>query len=370
MRIGVNALYLIPGGVGGTEIFLRNLLDALSRIDRVNQYVIYTNSGTGKELVPNAPNFRQSRQRVNATLRPARILWEQTVLPFSVAADKLDVLLNGGFTAPVLAACPQVTFIHDMQYKRHPEYFRRVDLLFWNLLVGAAIRRSSRLVTISESARADIREFFQLDAAVAPLGVEQRFFDIASDRKTQNPEPLILCVSTLHPHKNIELLLRAYAKFRNKYPDIKLVLAGMRGFHARPVELLIEALSLSDHVTITGWIPREDIYKLYTHASAFVFPSLFEGFGIPLVEAMAAGIPSICANLEPMKSNAGGAALTFEPASVDELANCLLRVTSDAQLRAHLCSAGQAQAQQFRWERTAAVTLHEVTEAMRLARLY
>ena len=367
MRIGVNALYLIPGGVGGTEIFLRNLLDALSRIDRVNQYVIYTNSGTGKELVPNAPNFRQSRQRVNATLRPARILWEQTVLPFSVAADKLDVLLNGGFTAPVLAACPQVTFIHDMQYKRHPEYFRRIDLLFWNLLVGAAIRRSKRLVTISESARADIREYFQLDAAVAPLGVEQRFFDLATERKNQEPEPLILCVSTLHPHKNIELLLRAYSAFRNKYPSMKLVLAGMRGFHAKPVERLIESLTLSDHVTITGWIPREEIYELYSRASTLVFPSLFEGFGIPLVEAMAAGIPSICANLEPMKSNAAGAALTFEPTNVDDLTNALLRITSDAELRKELCAAGQAQAQHFRWERTAAITLHELTEAARLA---
>ena len=367
MRIGVNALYLIPGGVGGTEIFLRNLLAALSRIDSVNQYVVYTNSGTGNDLIPNAPNFRQSNQRVNASIRPARILWEQAVLPFSVRADGLEVLLNCGFTAPIFAACPQVTFIHDMQYKRHPEYFRRIDLLFWNLLVGAAIRRSSRLVTISQSARADIREFFQLDAAVAPLGVEQRFFDIAAERKTHHPEPFILCVSTLHPHKNIELLLRAYAAFRQKYPDIKLVLAGMRGFQARPVEQLIATLSLSDHVTITGWIPREDIYKLYTRASTFVFPSLFEGFGIPLVEAMAAGIPSICANLEPMKSNAGAAALTFEAASVDELANCLLRVTSDEELRAHLSSAGQAQAQQFRWERTAAITLHELTEAARVA---
>ena len=200
--------------------------------------------------------------------------------------------------------------------------------------------------------------------------MEQRFFDIATERRTKQPEPFVLCVSTLHPHKNIELLLRAYAKFRDKYPNIKLVLAGMRGFQARPVERLIETLSLSEHVTITGWIPREEIYQLYARASTFVFPSLFEGFGIPLVEALAAGIPSICANLEPMKSNAGGAALTFEPASVDELANCLLRVTGDAQLQAQLCSKGQAQAQQFRWERTAAVTLHELTEAARLASIY
>src|SRR5216683_2207097 len=113
LRIGVNALYLIPGGVGGTEIYLRNLLNALAAIDAVNQYVVFTNRETGADLVPKQANFR-----------PGRILWEQFVLPFAIAKQRIDVLFNPGFTAPIVCGAPMVTVFHDLQHKRHPEYFR------------------------------------------------------------------------------------------------------------------------------------------------------------------------------------------------------------------------------------------------------
>ena len=128
MRIGINALYLIPGGVGGTEIFLRNLLLAISVADRKNQYFNFTNRETGQDLVPRAKNFREVKQNVAATNRPARIIWEQTLLPWSARKLKIDVMLNAGFTAPYFCHCPQATFIHDLQYKRHPEFFKPIDL--------------------------------------------------------------------------------------------------------------------------------------------------------------------------------------------------------------------------------------------------
>ena len=363
MRIGVNALYLVPGEVGGTEIYLRNLLIALAKIDTSNEYLIIVNAGTDAEIVPATPNFQLLRYSVNAAFRPARIVWEQAVLPFTASRYKLDVLFNPGFTAPLLVGCPQVTTIHDLQYKRHPEFFKPIDLLFWRILVWAAIQKSKLLLTPSESARKDIRAFFQKDAITTPLGVEQRFLDIALERKDQQTEPYLLCVSTLHPHKNIELLLRAFAQYRTIHSEISLVLAGMRGFHTKPIERLVAELNLTQSVTITGWIPRDQLYELYRNARAFVFPSMFEGFGIPLVEAMAAGIPSICANVEPMISNASGAALTFDPASVEALTDCLLRITEDESLRAELSAAGILRASQFRWELTAALTLKALTEA-------
>src|SRR5262249_51226338 len=126
-RIGVNALYLIPGGVGGTEIYLRELLKALAQIDTFNEYFVFTNLETGAALIPRQANFRGKQQAVRASFRPARIAWEQTVLPLEAARYRLDVLLNPGFTAPVLAPCSQVTVFHDMQHKRHPEYFRWFD---------------------------------------------------------------------------------------------------------------------------------------------------------------------------------------------------------------------------------------------------
>ena len=135
LHIGVNALYLIPGGVGGTEIYLRHLLEALAEIDAKNRYFIFTNRETGTDLTPARSNFRALRQAVRAAFRPARILWEQTVLPVVVAAHGIDVLLNPGFTAPLICGCPQVTVFHDLQHKRHPEHFRWFDLPVWRFLL-------------------------------------------------------------------------------------------------------------------------------------------------------------------------------------------------------------------------------------------
>src|SRR5262249_59777417 len=128
MRIGINALYLIPGGVGGTEIYLRSLLPALADLDARNEYFVFTNQETGPDLVPKRANFTHVPQQVRARSRPARILWEQVALPFSASRLRLDAILNPGFTAPLLSGCPQVTVFHDLQHKRHPEYFRWFDL--------------------------------------------------------------------------------------------------------------------------------------------------------------------------------------------------------------------------------------------------
>src|SRR5712671_2458639 len=114
LRIGVNALYLIPGGVGGTEIYLRNLLQALAEIDRENEYFVFTNRETGADLVPNAPNFTHVPQQVNAAFRPARLIWEQTALPLAARRLKLDRLFNAGFTAPIVGPCPSITVFHDL----------------------------------------------------------------------------------------------------------------------------------------------------------------------------------------------------------------------------------------------------------------
>ena len=156
IRIGVNALYLIPGGVGGTEIYLRNLLNALAGIDSENQYIVFTNRETGSGLVPDRPNFLHAPQSVRASFRPARILWEQLVLPFAARRHQLNVLFNPGFTAPLVCGCPMVTVFHDLQHKRHPEYFRWFDLPFWNFFVWASARRSRGAIAVSVATHDDL----------------------------------------------------------------------------------------------------------------------------------------------------------------------------------------------------------------------
>src|SRR6202035_4378940 len=205
LRIGVNALYLIPGGVGGTEIYLRNLLKSLASLDASNEYVIFTNRETGRDLVPDAANFACAPQSVRASFRPGRILWEQLALPFAVRRNRIDVLFNPGFTAPLHCGCPMVTVFHDLQHTRHPEYFRWFDLPFWQFFLWASARRSRGIIAVSNATRDDLQRYYGVGAAVIQHGVEWQFFQIA---KRREPRDYILCVSTSHPHKNLDRLLR------------------------------------------------------------------------------------------------------------------------------------------------------------------
>jgi glycosyltransferase involved in cell wall biosynthesis len=358
-RIGVNALYLIPGGVGGTEIYLRELLAALARIDTANEYFVFTNRETGADLVPRRANFHYKPQRVRASFRPARILWEQIVLPLEASQYRLDVMFNPGFTAPVLAACPSITVFHDMQHKRHPEHFRWFDLPFWRLLLWASARRSQRLIADSESTRADLLHYYQLlpeRIDVIALGVEPRFFGL--DRT--NLEPYMLCVSTLHPHKNLDRLIRAYARRKRGF---RLTMVGMRGFHTRPLERLIAELGITDAVQLTGWIAREELYRLYERAHAFIYPSTFEGFGMPVLESLAAGIPTACSDIPVLREVAGDAALFFDPLDEDAIATALDCITTDSAIRRRLAEVGPARARGFTWEQTATKTLRALGAA-------
>jgi glycosyltransferase involved in cell wall biosynthesis len=352
-RIGVNALYLIPGGVGGTEIYLRRLLTALGSLDRENEYFVFTNLETGADLLPRQSNFYWKPQAVRARFRPARILWEQIVLPVEAARYRLDVLFNPGFTAPILAPCASVTVFHDLQHKRHPEYFRWFDLPFWKLLLWASAHRSRRLIAVSEATRQDLVRIYRLSPSrisVVLHGVEPEFF--ALDRAST--EPFVLSVSTLHPHKNLERLIRAYASRKRPW---RLIIAGMRGFSAGILDALIAELGVRDSVELTGWIPREDLLQLYARALAFIYPSTFEGFGMPVLEAMAAGIPVACSDIAPLKEVAGEAALFFDPLDEQSISSALGRIAADAQLRAKLEKAGPERARAFTWERAARETL-------------
>jgi glycosyltransferase involved in cell wall biosynthesis len=246
-----------------------------------------------------------------------------------------------------------VTVFHDLQHKRHPEYFRWFDLPFWKLLLWASARRSTRLIAVSEATKTDLMRIYRLPPEkiqVVLHGVEPEFFALDRTRL----EPFVLCVSTLHPHKNLDRLIRAYARQKRGW---RLVIAGMRGFFAETLDALIRHLGVEDSVQLTGWIPREDLLRLYARAQAFVYPSTFEGFGMPVLEAMAAGIPVACSDIGPLREVAGSAALPFDPLSEDAIAAALGRIVDDRELREKLAAAGPERARRFSWELAARQTL-------------
>jgi glycosyltransferase involved in cell wall biosynthesis len=364
LRIGVNALYLIPGGVGGTEIYLRNLLRALADVDSENEYFVFTNAETDRGLVPDGANFTWCPQPVSAVNRIHRILHEQFRLPTELKRYRIDRLFNAGFTAPLRSVCPSITVFHDLQHKRHPEHFRWFDLPAWQFFLWASAKRSAMLVAVSDATRDDLFRFYHLPPEkirVARHGVETEFFEIGKRRG--RTEPYLLCVSTLHPHKNLDRLVRVFARFKEECPEYRLVLTGMRGFHSQAIEQTIEDLQLKDSVEITGWISRIELYRLYEKAHAFIYPSTFEGFGMPVLEAMASAVPLACSNIEPIRSIVQDTALMFDPADEEGMLNAMRLITCDETLRAALVEKALRRATDFTWHHAAEETLRAIVEA-------
>jgi glycosyltransferase involved in cell wall biosynthesis len=364
LRIGVNALYLIPGGVGGTEIYLRSLLRAIAELDPPHRITVYCNRETGPDLIPDSLRFERRQCGVRAALRPARILYEQLVLPRLAARDRIGVLFNPGFTAPAWAPCPQVTVFHDLQHKRHPEYFRWFDRPFWNLFLWISARVSRRVIAISPATAADLDRFYGLRGervAMIWLGVDERFFAIPRSRESE-PRKTLLCASTTHPHKNHARLLKVFARFRERHPEWSLVLTGVRGFADREVQETIGRFGLRAAVSLAGWVEREKLYELFGRSSAFIYPSLFEGFGLPVLEAMAAGLPVACSDIEPLREIAGGAAALFDPRDEDSMLAALERITRLPEA-GRLPELGPARAREFSWKKAAERTLAVLEEA-------
>ncbi len=360
LRIGVNALFLIPGGVGGAEIYLRNLLAALAAVDSRDQFFVFINTETAAAepaLVPAAPNFHVVRCPLRAASRPARLLWEQLVLPMQCAARRLDVLFSPGFTSPLVCAARKVTVIHDLQHARQPENFGRIERAAWQAAVWLSARFSSCILTVSEASRRDILEIYGLSpdrVRVVRHGVEAGLLGL----EPRNSErPYLLSVSTIHAHKNWARWLEAFERLAAEGFPHDLVIAGLRGKYTDQLERLIDARGLRQRVRLAGWVPRAELIELYAAATALVFPSTFEGFGLPVLEAMAAGLPVACSDIAPLREIAEDAALFFDPISSDSIADAVRRLLVDAELRRRLTQRGSEIAAGFSWNRAAEETL-------------
>jgi glycosyltransferase involved in cell wall biosynthesis len=367
LRIGVNALYLIPGAVGGTEIYLRSMLGALEEIDDRNEYFVYVNAETAGDRLTASPRFHTVECGFKASFRPWRIVWEQTIFPLLLKKHAIDVLLNPGFTSPlVFGHC--VTVFNDLQHKRHPEFFRWFDLPVWDLMLWLSALRSRTLIAASQATADDLARYYPRTVGktvVIHHGVDAEFFSIGLRRRAGSAprEKYLLTVSTLHPHKNLARLLEAFRIFRGSHPDFRLVIAGLRGFASEQLEARRRELGLEDSVTFTGWIPRSELHQLFENATACVAPSEFEGFGLPVLESLAAGIPCACSAIPPFAEVADAAALSFDPGSVPAMAAAIETAACDSAFRSRAAVAGPERAKLFDWKATARLTLQELEKA-------
>lgn len=366
MKIGINALYLIPGRVGGSEIYLRRLISALGKIDRENRYVVFTNR-ENRGTFELGDNFVEHHCPVRGMIRPHRIAWEQLVLPWRARQHRIDVLHSPGFVAPLFAPCPSVITVLDLIYLEFPETFPFPARQWMRFLVRNSARRARAVIALTRYSQEEI--LWGLDVpywkarAIYLGGGEDRPIPPAPGEEEEvlarhgiSP-PYLLTLAASHPHKNLLRLLEAYFRLeeRDRY---QLVIVGVRHnrYGARLLQA-VERLDLSRRVVFTGWVPERDKEIIYSGAEMTVFPSLLEGFGLPVLESMRYGVPVACSDLPSLAEVAGEAACLFDPYSSESIASAIRSCLFDRSLREKLVSKGRAHAARFTWEETARRTL-------------
>lgn len=372
MRIGINALYLLPGKVGGSEVYLRNLVKWLPRVAPGHEFLLYINRESRGLL--GGEGVRVVSCGVSAENRPMRILYEQTVLPFLARRHRLDGLLSAGMTAPFICPVPSFVMVYDLQHINQPQNFNRSQLLFLRTIIYLSARSARAVLTLSERSKRDIVKSYSIrpeDVVVTCLASDRSVFfrrppeEVSAIRKKYRlPESFVLYIASSLPHKNYNRLLSAFKLLKEKDKDIKLVLIGARDYGHEAIAAKIGELGIEDDVVFLGWLPFEDIPVIYSAADLFVFPSLHEGFGIPVLEAMASGVPVVCSGIEPLDEVAGDAAYFVDPLSVESIAKGMQKVLEDRGTRERLVMAGLERAGHFSWERTALQTVGAISERL------
>jgi glycosyltransferase involved in cell wall biosynthesis len=310
MRLGINTLFLIPGEVGGSQTYLCETLKELAGMPGL-ELVLFThleNDDHLRALLSGCERASFRRLNFRASSRYVRIIREQFELPFAAARENLDVLWSPGYTAPVAASCSQVVSILDMQYKRFPHDLTPLARFVTNLLVQMAALRCKRVLTISEFSKREIVQFtaaHEEDIDVTPLAASPCFGDVLPGDEIRRRlsallpgvEGYLLCVANTYPHKNVETLVEAFGTLMGEIPH-KLVLVGKPRLGEPAVQKALDRLANRDRVVRLPQVPLEDLAVLYQGADLFVFPSLYEGFGLPVLEAMLAGVPVLAARHE------------------------------------------------------------------------
>jgi glycosyltransferase involved in cell wall biosynthesis len=309
---------------------------------------------------------------IDASSRVQWVLGEQMLLPRLAARAGVELMHSLASTAPLRGRFSRVVTIHDLIYARFPEAHAGVRDLGMRVLVSGAARRSDRVIADSRSTREDLVTLLGIDAQmidVVPLGLG------TVQRVQPLPEPdvrarfalgkrdVVLTLSAKRPHKNLSALIDALAELESPLRPV-LVLPGYPTKHERELRERVQARGLADDVRLPGWVAADELEGLWSLARAFVFPSLYEGFGLPVLEAMARGVPVACSNSSSLPEVAGDAALMFDPASTTEIAAAIRRLLTDEALRDRLRGLGHERARQFTWQRTARLTLASYARAL------
>jgi glycosyltransferase involved in cell wall biosynthesis len=375
LRIAIDA-HAVGTKLGGNESYAINLIEALAQIDSVNDYTIYVTTGEARDRFHQRwPNFK-----VRSTLPHTPLIRIPLTLSAELRKNPVDVL-HVQFTAPPFCPCPVVVSIHDLSFEHLPQAFNRRSRTQLRLTVRHSARRAARILSLSEHTRRDIMETYGIERErieAIPLAAPKHFAPVEDNRELQRVRhtygidgDYILSVGSIQPRKNLARLIKAYASLRGHYSADKLpklVLAGKCAWLYDETLRALEESGIKNLIVLTGYVPESDLPALYTGALCFVYPSYFEGFGLPPLEAMKCGAPVVVGNRTSLPEVVGDAALTVDPFDIDAIAKAIKLLMDDSQLRAELSVKGQKRAAAFDWRETARRTLMVYEEAARLTR--
>ncbi|KPJ69456.1 hypothetical protein AMJ44_03820 [candidate division WOR-1 bacterium DG_54_3] len=350
MKIGIDAREFFSGKKTGIGRYLWHFLQCATASDHPHEYVLFCNQDTQVPL--NHPKLKSVVIQERITW-----VWDQIQLPLNIAREKIDVLLTPYFKAPIFSSSFIVLIINDVMPLLFPEESGAFRRLYFKLMLGIAVRRAAKIMTISENSRDDIVRIFKVPAEkirVVHLGVEEKFRspEMSTEqirRKYALPQKFILYVGNLKPHKNVQCLIEAYealpAQMKEEY---RLVLGAPRSDKYFPdIEKIVREKKLAHQILFTGFIEEKDLPSLYHMSSLFVFPSLYEGFGLPPLEAMACGCPVVSSNTSSMPEVLGDAALFFNPYDIEEMSLAIRKMLEDEDLRKKYRQKGLARVKLF-----------------------
>ena len=356
LRIGID-VHSLGGQEGGNETYYRALVTGLASVPSEHKFILYyVNRETLQQIHSNG-TFSLRR------LHPAHpVVRIPATLPWRMRQDQLDVL-HSQYIVPPFAKCKTVTTIHDLAYEHFPEFFPLFQKLWFKALMRSSAQRADHIITVSEHSKRDIVQTYGIPAekiTVTYGSAGKEFFPRDRERAKQelackyriNGE-FILYVGRLQARKNLRRLVEAYARARRAGGRHKLLLVGKQDFLVQSVSLRIQELGLQNDVLMPGYIPSEDMPNFYNAADVFVYPSVYEGFGLPVVEAMACGVPVITSRGSSLEEVTGGAALIIDPFDELSIADALARVLQDPALCAQLRHSGLERSKCFDF-RTAA----------------
>ena len=364
MRIAIDA-HSVGTGLGGNESYATNLIEALAEIDQTNRYTLYVTKSEAVERFSNRwPNFL-----VRSTLPHTPLIRIPLTLSAELRRNPVDVL-HVQFTAPPFSPCPVVVSIHDLSFEHLPRTFKWRSRKQLRITVRRSVRQAAQVIALSQHGRGDIIDTYKVSPekiTAIPLAAAEHFRPVKNEAELQRVRKIygiegdyILAVGAIQPRKNLGRLIAAYSGLRMAQPEgklPKLVLAGKCAWLYDETLHAIAELGLKDSVILTGYVPENDLPTLYSGALCFVYPSYFEGFGLPPLEAMQCGVPVIVGNQTSLPEVVGDAGVLVDPFNVEALAVAIDRVISNSDLRSELGVKGMARAKLFEWRETARQTL-------------